>query len=125
MGRSEWQWQSDGGPWAFHGSNAMATPDHVERAIAASFPAASRADNRAALSRYTDREVTRVHLAILALADGDPDQVLPMVEAACRDYQDVLYWAEWPEESSFGKRTRAEMAERYRRLGVPVPESLQ
>jgi hypothetical protein len=103
----------------------MDSADDVDRAITAGFPDASHADVRAALTLYTDREVARVHLAILVLADGDPDQVLPMVEAACRDYRDVLYWAEWPEESSFGKRTRAEMAERYRRLGVPVPESLR
>lgn len=106
------------------GGELMATPEDVERAVTTGFGQASHADVQAALELYTDRQAWRVQLAILALADGAPDKVLPLVEAACRDYRDILYWAEYPEESSNGRQTRAEMAERYRRLGVPVPESL-
>ncbi len=45
----------------------MATPEDVERAIAASYVESSRLDVQAALSLYTDREVSRVQLAILCL----------------------------------------------------------
>ena len=65
-----------------------------------------------------------MQLAVLALASPDPERVLAGVESACRDYRDPLFWAEYPEESSGGRVTRAEMADCYRRLGVPVPEAL-
>lgn len=102
----------------------MATAEDVQRAITTGFREPSQPGVQAALELYGDSEACRVKLAILALADGDPDQVLPFVEAACQDYLNVLYWAEYPEESFTGQRTRAEMAERYRRLGAPVPDSL-
>jgi hypothetical protein len=59
------------------------------------------------------------------LAEGDPGRVLELVEAACQDYRDLLYWAEYPEESSGGRVTRAEMVDRYIQLDVPVPEALR
>ncbi len=78
----------------------------------------------AQLATYTGNEPERVRLAILVLADGDPRAVTDMVSAAQLDYRDVLYWAEYPEESSTG-RTRAEMGARYARLGAPIPPSLR
>lgn len=54
-------------------------------------------------SREGDREVTRVHLAILKLCEGDPDKLRANVEAALIDYRDVLAWAEYPEQMKSGK----------------------
>jgi hypothetical protein len=76
-----------------------------------------------ALEGYRDREDVRVRLAILVLANGDVREVERLVRAANTDYRDVLYWAEYPEQSGAG--TREEMAGRYRELGVPVPRDLR
>ncbi|MDH3701831.1 MAG: hypothetical protein OEU46_10990 [Alphaproteobacteria bacterium] len=52
------------------------------------------------LDRYTDPERDRVHLAILKLCDeegkSDPDDY---VNAAIRDFRDVLTWAEAPNQA--------------------------
>jgi hypothetical protein len=60
---------------------------------------------------------------VLALSGSDLARLRDMVRAANLDYRDVLYWAEYPEESK--SMTRAEAAARYRALGVPVPGSLR
>lgn len=36
----------------------------------------------------------RVHLAILKLSKGDIARIKHNVEQACKDFRDVLYWAE-------------------------------
>jgi len=55
------------------------------------------------LDRYTGPEAERVRLACLKLAeeqgDADPSR---WVEAANRDYRDVLYWAEYPHQARRG-----------------------
>jgi hypothetical protein len=101
----------------------MLNEENVERAILASFEKSFREDVRAAITLYSGPEVPRVRLAILALAESNPDKVLALVEAACRDYRDLLYWAEYPEECG-GKLTRNEMATRYSKMGVPIPKPL-
>jgi len=54
------------------------------------------------LERYglepCEREVMRVRLAILKLSAGSFEGLVQNVEAAKRDYRDVLAWAEYPEE---------------------------
>jgi hypothetical protein len=100
----------------------MEISDTVQQAVAAAFPDDDRPAVLAALRGYQWGEPTRVQLAILALADGDLDKVENLVEHANGDYRDVLYWAEYPEESGTG--TKSKMAERYRRLGVKVPSDL-
>ena len=102
----------------------MAKSPKVERAVAAAFPAA--ADRQAvlqALKRFDGPEATRVRLAIIVLAQGDAAEVEKLVKAGNEDYRDILYWAEYPEDSGTG--TRREMAERYRALGIEVPEDLR
>jgi len=42
----------------------------------------------------------RVQLAILKLAEGDPDNLEYFIETAKVDWRDVLAWAEYPEEFS-------------------------
>jgi hypothetical protein len=131
----------------------MATLEDVERAIVTGFPESARQKVRAALELYPDLESPRVLLAILALADGDAEMVLHYVEEARKDYRDVLFWAECPdkcrmtrsqvaemfrrigksppdlaripEELPDARQVRAEMADRYRCLGAPVPFSLR
>jgi hypothetical protein len=101
----------------------MATAADVNRAVAAAFAEGVREGALAALKRYRWHERSRVQLAIVVLARGDPAEVRRLVRAANEDYRDVLFWAEYPEESGTG--TRRGLAARYRRLGVPVPEDLR
>ena len=102
----------------------MTTAEDVQRAVAATFPEANRLAALTALKRYNlRREDARVQLAILVLADGDLAEVKRLVAAANEDYRDLLYWAEYPEESGAG--TKRQMAARYRRLGVAVPAELE
>lgn len=42
----------------------------------------------------------RLHLAILKLSNGDFAQLLYYIEAAQRDYRDLLWWAEYPPGSN-------------------------
>jgi hypothetical protein len=46
-----------------------------------------------------EREQERVLLAVLNLSKGSLEAVRETVERAKRDYRDVLFWSEYPEES--------------------------
>lgn len=45
------------------------------------------------------KEHERVLMDILKLAKGDIKQVKELVERAKKDYRDIIFWAEYPEES--------------------------
>jgi hypothetical protein len=82
-----------------------ALADEVESKVAATWPSdADRARARGVLGRYGaaphEREVDRVQLAIIKLAEGSLDELEKMAAAAKTDYRDVLMWAEYPEEAS-------------------------
>jgi hypothetical protein len=99
-------------------------PD-VRRAVAVGFAEAERPAALAALQKYRGPETPRVHRAVLALSGGLA-KLKAMVSAANSDYRDVLYWAEYPEDSTPGtqKQKRAaarRMAARRRQMGFRVP----
>ena len=64
-----------------------------------------------------ERERERVQVAILKLSAGSEEEVREYVAVAKRDYRDVLFWAEYPEESKLDtpeKRQRVrEMLEKF------------
>ncbi len=78
------------------------TPALVERITARLFPAESRAAAAAVLARYGtashEREPLRVRVAALKLSQGSLERLQSLIESACRDYRDVLAWAESPVE---------------------------
>ena len=47
------------------------------------------------LTSYSGPESDRVRWDILELSKGDVEKVREFVQAAQRDYRDVLYWAEY------------------------------
>jgi hypothetical protein len=55
---------------------------------------------RQLLLGYTDKEAQRVRRGIVALSQGSLDRLAHYVERARQDYRDILYWAEYPDESS-------------------------
>jgi hypothetical protein len=104
---------------------ARIAPD-VRHALAVGFSEADRPAALAALRRYCGPETPRVHRAVLALSGGKLADLEARVDAANQDYRDVLYWAEYPEESAVGtqKQKRAaarRMAARWRQMGLQVP----
>ncbi len=46
-----------------------------------------------------ERETERVLLAVLNLSEGNKEAVWELVDRAKKDYRDVLFWSEYPEES--------------------------
>ena len=69
------------------------------------------------LSTYGDPQQglghERVLTDILALAQGDKAQVKELVERANRDYRDIIFWAEYPQES---KLDTPEKKEKFNRM---------
>ena len=81
----------------------MASGQDVARKLEAMWPdPAARENVRVELNRYGteahERESERVGLAILKLCEGRLDRLAELVNAAKRDYRDVLMWAEYPAE---------------------------
>ena len=75
------------------------------KALAKLFPdAALREQADVIMSQYSDNDGLRGKTAILKVAGSDLNEIRRCTEAACRDYRDVLSWAEYPEqlEAGFG-----------------------
>lgn len=72
-----------------------------------------------------ERERERVQLAILKLSEGDEEKLREFVAVAKRDYRDVLFWAENPEEA---KLDTPEKRERFKKMcekfGIKPPDNL-
>ena len=72
----------------------------LRRILERDFPQERRATAENLLSGYDFREVLRVRLAILKLAEGDLGRLRRLVGVACEDYRDVLAPAEYPQHSA-------------------------
>jgi hypothetical protein len=101
----------------------MATAQEIQQAIAVAFAESDRKAVYASLTGCSVPEKLRVQLAILVLAEGDLAAVERLVADANTDYRDILFWAEYPVEAGTG--TKRQMARRYQRLGVAVPQDLR
>jgi hypothetical protein len=72
-----------------------------------------------------ERERERVQLAILTLSQGDEAKLREYVAVAKRDYRDVLFWAEYPEQARIDTpEKRREMRELFAKLGIDPPAGL-
>jgi hypothetical protein len=66
-----------------------------------------------------ERERERVQLAILELSQGSEERLREYVAAAKRDYRDVLYWAEYPEDSRIDTPEKLQrVRELFEKLGI-------
>ncbi len=72
----------------------MLSPKVLAR-IDATCAAADRETVAQALADYRGAEAERVALDVLTLSRGEVEAVRRYVQAALRDYRDVLYWAEY------------------------------
>ena len=72
---------------------------------------------------HRDRE--RVQLAIVKLSEGDEEKLRYFLAVATRDYRDVLFWCDQPEEARIDTpEKRRRVRELLQRLGIKVPSDL-
>jgi len=69
-----------------------------------------------------EREVERVRLAILKLSAGNEQKIREYVAIAKKDYRDVLFWADHPEEAKLTPAGRKRALAALRKLGADLPE---
>src|SRR3982074_3796976 len=91
--------------------------DEVGAVVEKTFPESSRARVLELLDNYGvesyERERERVQLAILKFSEENEEKLREFVAVAKRDYRDVLFWAEYPEES---RLDTPEKKERIRKM---------
>ncbi len=105
------------------------TRDDVLASVQAAFPEGGRQGALDLLDTYGiesyERERERVQLAILQLSEGSEIKLREYLAIAKRDYRDVLFWAEYPEESRIDTpEKRRVVRELFEKLGVDPPADL-
>ena len=72
-----------------------------------------------------ERERERVQVAILKLSAGSEEKVREYLAVAKRDYRDVLFWAEYPEESRLDTpEKRKRVRKMFEKFGIEPPSDL-
>ncbi len=70
-----------------------------------------------------ERERERVQLAILKLSEGNEEKLREFVAVAKRDYRDVLFWADNPEEAKLDTPEKRERIKKmFEQFGIKPPE---
>jgi hypothetical protein len=104
--------------------------DDVISVIKRTFPDKSVGDVLRLLDAYGvqayERERERVQVALVTLSEGDEAKLRYLIDVAKRDYRDVLFWADCPEEAKLDtpekKRVFREFLEKF---GVEPPNGLK
>jgi hypothetical protein len=106
----------------------MKLPPAIESRLVVEFPPEQQDRARIALRQYGketfQRERDRVLNAILDLAEGRITELECLLERALRDYRDVLFWHDNPEESKLETQEKRDhfkiMCKRLRIRGVEI-----
>jgi len=103
--------------------------DEVAAVILKTFPETSHSRVLELLDTYGvesyERERERVQLAILKLSEGNQEKLREFITVAKRDYRDVLFWAEYPEESRLDTPEKRERVRKmFERFGIKPPDDL-
>ena len=103
--------------------------DQVVASVEATFPKSSWARVLDLLDSYGvepyERERERVQVAILTLGAGSEAKVREYVAVAKRDYRDVLFWAEYPEETRLDTPEKSERIRKmFKKFGIEPPKNL-
>jgi len=101
----------------------------VVASVEATFPKESWACVLELLDSYGiesyERERERVQLDILKLSAGKEEKVREYVAVAKRDYRDVLFWAEYPEESRLDTPEKRQRVRKiFEKFGSEPPSDL-
>jgi hypothetical protein len=107
----------------------MHSRDELIAAIRTTFPKSSWECVIELLDSYGvesyERERERVQLAILKLSAGSGEKLREFVAVAKRDYRDVLFWAEYPEEARLDTpEKRQRVRNMFEKFGIKPPEDL-
>ena len=107
----------------------MHSRDEVIASVQATFPKESWGRVLEMLDSYGvksfERERERVQLDILKLSVGSEEKVREHVAVAKRDYRDVLFWAEYPEESRLDTPEKRERVRKmFEKFGIKPPDDL-
>jgi hypothetical protein len=107
----------------------MHSRDEVMASVQATFPKESWGRVLEMLDSYGvksyERERERVQLDILKLSVGSEKKVREYVAVAKRDYRDVLFWAEYPEESRLDTPEKRERVRKmFEKFGIKPPDDL-
>jgi hypothetical protein len=107
----------------------MHSRDEVIASVQATFPKESWARVLELLDSYGvksyQRERERVQLDILKLSAGSEEKLREFVKVAKRDYRDVLFWAENPEEARLDTPEKKERVRKmFEKFGIKPPDDL-
>jgi hypothetical protein len=107
----------------------MHSRDEVIASVRATFPVESWGHVLEMLDSYGvksyERERERVQLDIVKLSGGSEEKVRKYVAVAKRDYRDVLFWAEYPEESRLDTPEKRERVRKmFEKFGIKPPDDL-
>ena len=105
------------------------THDEVVAVVQKTFPESNWENVIQLLDEYGvepyERERERVQLAILKLSEGNEEKLGEFVAVAKRDYRDVLFWAENPEEARLDTpEKRARVRKMFEKFGIKPPDDL-
>ena len=103
--------------------------DEVIAAIQKAFPERSRGQVLVLLDTYGveshERERERVQLAILKLSEGNEEKLREFIAVAKRDYRDVLFWADNPDEAKLDTPEKRERVRKmFEKFGIKPPNDL-
>jgi hypothetical protein len=103
--------------------------DDVVAAVRKTFPESDWARVVELLDGYGvesyERERERVQLAILKLSEGNEEKLREFFAVAKRDYRDVLFWAEYPEEARLDTPEKRERVRKmFEKFGIKPPDDL-
>ena len=103
------------------------TRDEVVAVVQKTFPESAHSRVLELLDSYGvesyERERERVQLAILKLSEGNEEKLREFVAVAKRDYRDVLFWAENPEEAKLDTPEKRERIKKmFEKFGIKPPE---
>jgi|SRR5215471_13575981 len=103
--------------------------DEVVAVVQQTFPERSWARVLELLDGYGvesyEHERERVQLAILNLSVGSEENMREFIAVAKRDYRDVLFWAEYPEESRLDTpEKRQRIKKMFEKFGIKPSDNL-
>jgi hypothetical protein len=108
---------------------ATHTRDEVVTVVQKVFQGIAHARILELLDRYGvepyERERERVQFAILKLSEGNEEKLREFVAVAKRDYRDVLFWAENPDEARLDTLEKKEQIKKmFEQFGIKPPDDL-
>ena len=107
----------------------MPNSPEVVAVVQRTFPESAHARVLELLDTYGvkpyERERERVQLAILKLSAGSEEKLREFVSVAKRDYRDVLFWAENPDEARLDTPEKRERIRKmFEKFGIKPPDDL-